>query len=74
MSELPSTDGETPTGKGESIEAKLSTYKQKLKILKKAYIEEQTEKEAFKKQIMSLCNTNEKLQKDYNDMEQKYLN
>ena len=74
MSEVPSTDAETPINKNDSLEAKLSTYKQKLKILKKAYIEEQTEKEAFKKQIHSLYNTNEKLQKDYNEMEQKYLN
>lgn len=34
--------------RSDELEQKLSTYKQKLKILKKAYIEEQNEKEAIK--------------------------
>jgi len=54
-----------------SLENKLTIYKQKLKILKKAYIEENSEKDALKKQIFSLWNTNEKLQKDLEETEQK---
>lgn len=60
-------------GKGESAESKLSTYKQKLKILKKAYLSEQEEKENFKKQLISSYNTIDKLQKDLEEKEQKYL-
>lgn len=73
MSSIPNEEGEQEVPQVNPLETKLATYKQKLKILKKAYIEEQTEKEAFKKQILSLCNTNEKLQKDLEEMEQKYL-
>ncbi|CAI2368937.1 unnamed protein product [Moneuplotes crassus] len=74
MSTSPKEFGSPETAHADSsLETKLATYKQKLKILKKAYIEEQTAKEGFKKQILSLCNSNEKLQKDLEEMEVKYL-
>lgn len=61
------------SSKAESNEAKLATYKQKLKILKKAFLEEQEEKETFRKQLLSSYNTIDKLQKDLEEKEQKYL-
>lgn len=63
----------SPLGKGESVEGKLSAYKQKLKILKKAYLSEQEEKENFRKQLISSYNTIDKLQKDLEEKEQRYL-
>jgi chromosome segregation ATPase len=62
----------TDTKNGD-LESKLSTYKQKLKILKKAFIEEQNEKEAYKKQLVSSYTTIDKFQKDLDEKEQKYL-
>lgn len=59
--------------KTDNAENKLATYKQKLKILKKAYLEEQEEKESLQKQLVSSYNTIEKLQKDLEEKEQKYL-
>lgn len=55
------------------LESKLLTYKHKLKILKKAFIEEQSEKEAYKKQLVSSYNNINKLQTDLDEKEQKYL-
>jgi predicted nucleic acid-binding Zn-ribbon protein len=68
------TEVSSPTANRESnLENKLATYKQKLKILKNAYIEEQSEKEGLQKQLISSYNTIDKLQKDLDEKEQKYL-
>lgn len=69
----PTEASSTVDNKNVDLESKLSTYKHKLKILKKAFIEEQTEKEAYKKQLVSSYNNINKLQTDLDEKEQKYL-
>ena len=58
---------------GDSLESKLATYKQKLKILKNAYKQEKEEKENIQKQLVSSFKTIDNLQKDLEEKEQKYL-
>ena len=57
----------------DASDSKIATYKQKLKILKKAYIKEQEEKQALSKQIISYNKAIEKLHKDLDEKEQEYL-
>ena len=71
MADSPSSSALTQSS--DASDSKIATYKQKLKILKKAYIKEQEEKNALSKQIMSYNKVIEKLQKDLNEKEQEYL-
>lgn len=60
-------------GGAESPESKAAVYKQKFKLLKKAFIQEKEEKDNLQKRLVSSLNTIGMLKQDLDEKEQQYL-